>query len=126
MHEMSLTRNVVEIVLEEAEAKGALEVRKVHLTIGNLRDVIEEMFEGLFAYLARGTVAEHAELVITHIPVTARCSVCGYIFHLDVRDETTFSCPSCHKKDFQLNTGREFYVNSIDVIGAPEKAITKP
>lgn len=116
MHEMALTRSVVEIVLDEAAAKGASEVRAVHLSIGDMRDIVEDMFEGLFAYLARGTVAERAELHIARIPVTARCDRCGYVFHLDVRDESSHSCPSCREKRFRLNSGKEFRIERIDVV----------
>ena len=48
MHEMSLTRNVLDIVLDEANAAGATRVQAVRVTIGDLRDIVEELFEGLF------------------------------------------------------------------------------
>ena len=35
MHEMSLTRNVLDIVLDEANAAGATRVQAVRVTIGD-------------------------------------------------------------------------------------------
>lgn len=121
MHEMSLTRNVLDIVLNEANAAGATRVQAVRITIGELRDIVEELFEGLFAHLARGTIAEGAELEIVRVPVTVRCRKCSMVYHLDVRDEDTFACPSCGLLDYELNSGMEFLVSGIDILkGQPE------
>lgn len=115
MHEMALTRNVVNIVLEEASAQEASEVKKVHLTIGRMRDIVESMFDGLFAYLARGTIAEHAELIITRTPVVAQCKDCGFTYALDLRDFSSFDCPACHVRNIKLLSGQEFFISSIEV-----------
>ena len=122
MHEMALTSSVVDIVLEEAEKHGSAEVRSVHLTIGSLRDIVEDMFDGLFAYLARGTVAEHAKLSIVRMPVVARCNACGSVFHPNLRGEggraaETPVCPACRRRDFGLVSGMEFRVDHIDMVG---------
>lgn len=122
MHEMALTRSVLDIVLEEAERHGAAEVRSVRLTIGSLRDIVEGMFDGLFAHLARGTVAEHAELVIVRTPAAVRCNACGYVFHPNLRGEggraaETPVCPACRRRDFGLVSGMEFRVDHIDMVG---------
>ena len=98
---MALTRSVVDIVLEEAE---------------------KDMFDGLFAYLARGTVAEHAKLSIVRMPVVARCNACRYVFHPNLRGEggraaETPVCPACRRRDFGLVSGMEFRVDHIDMVG---------
>ncbi|NCB24229.1 MAG: hydrogenase maturation nickel metallochaperone HypA [Bacteroidia bacterium] len=116
MHEMALTRNVVDIVVKEAEAAGATEVRTVSLTIGYVRDIVEDLFERCFAYMARGTVAEHAKLVITRVPLTVRCQKCTHVYHINVRDESTWGCPVCGGRDYKLNSGMEFFVNDIAIV----------
>lgn len=115
MHEMALTRDVVDIVLEQANAAGATEVRTVYLTIGYVRDIVEDLFEQCFAWMARGTVAEHAELVITRVPLTVRCKECGRVFHIDVHDNATWQCAACGARSYQLETGMEFFINGIDI-----------
>ena len=42
MHEMSLLRPTVDLVLQECEKAGVTRVSAVHLTVGVLRDVIED------------------------------------------------------------------------------------
>jgi len=116
MHEMSLVRKVVDMVLDECEGRDVIKVSLVHLTIGDMYDVVEEFVPGLFRHLARGTVAEDAEVVITRMPITAICSKCGFVILVDVHDESTWECPQCHARgDYRLNTGREFFIDSIEV-----------
>ncbi|MCD8013711.1 MAG: hydrogenase maturation nickel metallochaperone HypA [Lachnospiraceae bacterium] len=123
MHEMALVRRVVDIVVTKAEAVGASEVHAVHLVIGEARDIVEDYFEGLFQYLARGTVAENAEMVIYRVPYTVRCNQCGFIFPINIFNEETWVCPACKaKRDYKLNSGMEFAVKNIEVAFAnPEQ-----
>ena len=129
MHEMALVRNVVDIVLDQAEKANATEVKAVYLTIGYGRDIVEEYFDGLFSFLARGTVAEHAELVIQRTPYTVRCNQCHRVFHIDVFDEKTWVCPFCKaERDYKLNSGMEFAITRIEVANdtAPAESAQEP
>lgn len=117
MHEMALVRNVVDVVLDEAEAAHAAEVRAVHLVIGEGRDVVEEYFESLFQFLARGTVAERAEVVIRRVPYRVQCNRCGAVFHVNVIDRTTWACPTCETyQDYKLVSGMEFSISKIEAV----------
>lgn len=116
MHEMSYVRNVVDIVNKHAEREDVAEVKAVYLTIGMARDIVEEYFQGLFQFLARGTVAEHAEIVIRRMPLTVKCNQCGTVFPLNVHDESTWVCPNCKAEhDYKAHTGMEFTIDRIEV-----------
>lgn len=116
MHEMALVHGVVDAVLEHAARVGAKEVRAVHLTIGEGRDVVEDFMQGLFSFLARGTVAEHAELAVRRMPYAVRCNQCGTVFPLSVRDSSTWVCPHCGaERDYRLYSGMEFMINEIQI-----------
>ena len=122
MHEMALMRNVVDMVLATCEGKDVGSVRKVYLTIGEMRDVIDEYVPSLFQYLARGTVAENAEVMIEHVPMMVRCQgpddahPCGEIFHIDTHDPKTWECPRCHAyQRYRLFCGDEFRISKIEV-----------
>lgn len=115
MHEMSLVRNVVNIVVEEAEAAGAAEISKVHVVVGEGRDIVVSLFESLFQFLARGTVAEHAAVELHHVPYMVKCNHCGTEFHLVTIDQRTWTCPNCNTyKDYKLVSGMEFYISKIE------------
>jgi hydrogenase nickel incorporation protein HypA/HybF len=119
MHEMALMRDVVDVVVEQAEKVHAKGVRRVYLTIGDGRDVVMDLVDGLFEFLTRGTVAHGAELVIDCVPYTVRCNQCGAVFHIDVFRSETWVCPNCHaERDYTLNSGMEFCIDRIEVIGS--------
>ncbi len=115
MHEMGITRSIVDTVLEHAEKAGAREVHAVHLTIGWARDIVEDLLTGAFDYMARGTIAEHADLVITRVPFTVRCNRCGLVYPIDVHKEESWPCPLCGTKDYRLNSGLEFSIDQIEI-----------
>lgn len=116
MHEMSLVRSLVDIVLDECAGKNVKAVRAVHLSIGELGDVIEEQIPDFFRHFTRGTIAENAEIVVTRVPAYVTCNECSEIFRIDVRDSSTWECPRCHAhRKYRLFSGREFRVDGIDV-----------
>lgn len=115
MHEMALMHDVLKVVLEACEGKPVRAVRKVHLTIGEMRDVVDEYVPGLFRHLARGTIAENAEVTIHHTPLRMQCNRCHNLFGIDVFDESTWVCPHCGaRKDYHLFSGGEFRIDSIE------------
>lgn len=116
MHEMALLSNVVDIVLKEVEGTDVTRVTAVHLTVGELMDVIEEMVPGLFKFLARGTVAEDAAVVIHHVPAYVQCHGCQEAWQIRIHDESTWACPRCGaRRNYRLVSGREFRVDSLEV-----------
>lgn len=122
MHEMSLVRKVVDIVLEECEGKDIEEVVCVQLSLGELSDVVEPYVEGLFRHLAKGTVAANASIEIKRIPAYVRCRDCSDIHHIDFRDESTWYCPRCGVyKNYRLISGHEFRIDNIQVKAGSEK-----
>lgn len=121
MHEMALCTEVVDVVLDEANQAGAVAVNEVHLVLGEVRDIVEDLFTGFFHHLARGTIAEGAVVVFTRVPVTAACHGCGQVFSVDMGTHEMCSCPFCEAQDYEVKTGMEFFIGSIDVTTTEEK-----
>lgn len=115
MHEMAVTRSVVDIVVNKAEEMGATQVGAVYLTIGELRDIIEDIFVDMFGWMARGTVAEHAKVVINRVPLMVKCRRCGKVYHLDVHDDKTWPCENCGVREYDLVAGNEFLIDNIEI-----------
>ena len=117
MHEMSLVRSIVNIVLEECAGKGITKVEGIDLVVGQLHDMIDAYVPDLFRYLARGTIAAEAEVTVRRVPLNVRCHECGDIFPIDVRDPATWSCPRCGaNKKYRVFSGDELYIESIRVL----------
>ncbi|MEC4295402.1 hydrogenase maturation nickel metallochaperone HypA [Adlercreutzia shanghongiae] len=115
MHEMGLVRPLVDAVLDHCEEAGAAEVLSVRLSIGEYVDVIERFIPQMFSFLARGTIAEHAEVVIERVPGYAACNSCNNIFSLDTQDKSTWHCPRCGERNYRMFSGREFRIDSIEI-----------
>lgn len=120
MHEMALVREVLNVVLSECSQRPVKEVRSVHLTIGELRDIVSEYVPGLFRHLARGTIAENADIVIAHVPYRVQCNRCGELFAPDLHDPATWGCPACGaERDCHPYSGTEFLIDSIEAVPLP-------
>ena len=115
MHETGVCRSIVETVERFALAGHAKRVKTVRIKLGEVHDVVPEILIGAFEWMARGTVAEGAEMVIERIPFTVKCELCGEVYRLDVHDERTWDCPACHQRAYHLHTGREFLIDAIEI-----------
>ena len=63
MHELGLTRRLLEVVLARAAQAGATRVSAVHLEIGEESDVAPESLDFYWTDVARATPAEGAQLL---------------------------------------------------------------
>jgi hydrogenase nickel incorporation protein HypA/HybF len=114
MHELSVVGEVVKIVLANAEKNGARKVLKVNLSIGELRDAVDEWLQRLFNYMTADTIAEGAVLIIERLPIIFRCA-CGEEFNVSLKHLKNVACPHCGNHNVVLISGREFYIRNIEV-----------
>ncbi len=112
MHELPVTEQIVEIVLNHARQAKAERVLKINLVIGELSSFVGESIQFYFDVLSKGTEAENASLSVSRIPATARCRECKSDFN---PGGTNWVCPTCGRPTEEILRGREFYVESIEV-----------
>lgn len=115
MHEMALCTEVVSTVLDTASQADAVSVDRVDMVIGEMRDIITDMFDSFFHYLAKGTIAENAIVSYTSVPLVVRCHACKKAFRLDITQRGETNCPQCNAHDYTMISGMEFLIESIDV-----------
>jgi hydrogenase nickel incorporation protein HypA/HybF len=77
MHEYSLVQSLMQRVEEEAQARHATAVHRVHVRIGRQAGVEADLFATAFEVLRVGTVCARAELVIAQEDTEWRCHACG-------------------------------------------------
>lgn len=116
MHEMSLMDDVVSVAQRYAKESGADRVERVTIVVGEMRDIVDELVDGCFEFLSRGTLVEGAELVMKKVPLKARCGDCNLVFpvRLDLNDLPV--CPDCGGRSLSLHSGSEFFIESIEVV----------
>lgn len=103
---------MLDIVLEQAQKTGARKVETIKLVIGELSGFVEEAVRFYFDFLAKDTIAEGATLTFTTVSPQARCRRCNKIFKLK---EFDWTCPDCGISDIEITSGREIFVESINV-----------
>ncbi len=112
MHELPVTEQIVEIVLDHARKAKAEHVVKVNLVVGELTGFAGDSIQFYFDILSKGTEAEKASLSVSRVPAKARCQQCKEEFHPGGMD---WFCPACGGPIEEVMGGREFYVESIEV-----------
>ena len=98
MHELAVTRSILDTVLEHALAAGAQRVLRIHLRVGALHEFQSEWIQRYFDHLSRDTAARDAALVVEQVPAVFRCPSCALEFEValgDVRKSINF-CRTVH------------------------------
>lgn len=77
MHELGVTRSIVDVVLRNACAQQAKQVLSVSLVIGEMRNLEEEWVQRYFDRCAKGTLAEGAKIKIQKVPMAFTATTAG-------------------------------------------------
>ncbi|MBR5543317.1 MAG: hydrogenase maturation nickel metallochaperone HypA [Oscillospiraceae bacterium] len=112
MHELAITEGIMEAAVPEAKRHGAKKILEIRLKIGELSGVLPECIQEYFNIVSRGTIAEGARLAVEKIPVTIECRDCGYDGEIPKRK---IHCPSCGSSEIKIKSGREYFVDSLEV-----------
>lgn len=112
MHELSITQNILGIVVKHAEKAQAQRVTAINLVVGELTGFVDDSIQFYFDMLSPGSMAAGARLAIERIPARVRCRACGQEF--EPRD-LNWACPRCAAIGGEVLSGREFSVKSIEV-----------
>jgi hydrogenase nickel incorporation protein HypA/HybF len=112
MHEFALTEKILNIVLNEAEAHHARQVKKITIIVGDLSGVVNDSVEMYFRLIAKGTMAETAILVFIREKARLYCETCQAEY---IKTDRDFLCPTCGDLGRLTDIGRECIVQNIEV-----------
>lgn len=116
MHELAVVQSMLDVVLEHARQGKAQRVQSIVLKIGELRDLVDEYIQSYFDYLSKDTLAAGANLKIERLPVVFLCEDCGNRFPVRLQEVVRIACPRCGGEKVNLVSGREFYIDHLEVI----------
>jgi hydrogenase nickel incorporation protein HypA/HybF len=105
MHELSAVQNILRIVLDEAAKVQAKRITRVALKLGRWSTFVPEHIKFYFDILAKGSLAEGADLDIEVSPVLFICQNCKYTYepcldYLSFRDMSTEGMKSCNADEY--------------------------
>ncbi|HJX03877.1 MAG TPA: hydrogenase maturation nickel metallochaperone HypA [Dehalococcoidia bacterium] len=112
MHELGITRNILEIALEQAGEADAHKINLIHVVAGELSGIEPDCISFYFNILKKDYSLGDAELSISKVPAKLKCRSCDTEF---VSSEMPWSCPGCGSLNLEIVTGGECYVESIEV-----------
>ena len=112
MHEMAITRSVIEIVESEAEKEKFRRVLEISLCVGEYSGLVPQCIEAFFPIAAAGSKAEGAALSIKPVKAKFKCLDCGYEGDAD---RANYCCRNCGGTALKMTAGREFYVENLKV-----------
>jgi hydrogenase nickel incorporation protein HypA/HybF len=112
MHELSITQNILSIALDKANAAHASKVSKVNIVIGELSGITSDSVQLYFDLLSKDTLAAEATLSFRQPPTQLVCHNCATSFTVL---NGNLTCPNCQQPNTEIVSGREFYVDSIEV-----------
>jgi len=113
MHERSVAKNLLSIVLEKANiAVKQKEVELIRIVMGDFTMINEELLVSAFYQLSKSTVAKKAKIEITHSPLKGKCRDCQKEFNLN---KEYFKCPNCGSNAIQIISGDELFIQDIQL-----------
>jgi hydrogenase nickel incorporation protein HypA/HybF len=112
MHEYSITESILSLALEKAKEAKARKITRINLVLGAMSGVVAECVQFYFDHISKDTMADGASLSFETKPTSVRCHKCDNIF---TPEDSDWSCPECHEVGIDIVTGRECYMESIEV-----------
>jgi hydrogenase nickel incorporation protein HypA/HybF len=112
MHEQSIVESLLALAIENAGKAKASKILRIYLVVGELSGVVEESVNFYFGFLSKDTIAAQASLFFMRTPAQLRCRNCNTIF---LPEKLNFHCPNCKEQQVEIISGRELYIDSMEV-----------
>lgn len=113
MHELSIAVSIVDMAQEEAERRGAMQIRAIHLRLGQLSGVVKQALLSSYELACESTPLEGSQLLIEEIPVEVFCPKCEQPRLVD--SIQWFCCPECGTPTPTVLHGKELEVVALEL-----------
>lgn len=110
LHELGVVIEVVSKVEKFAKENKVEKIETLILQIGELSSMIPKYIEAVYPAAADGTMLEETKLEIEILPGNGLCNGCEKVFNIL---QNNGECPHCASRDWELLSGKEFYIKEI-------------
>ncbi|MCX7848533.1 MAG: hydrogenase maturation nickel metallochaperone HypA [bacterium] len=107
---------IIERACSVASSHGASRITAINITCGALSGVLPDALRFCFDICAAGTIAQHASLNINIVPARWSCNSCSASSPASSNNPSPPVCPSCGSPHLRLSSGREFFLDSIEIL----------
>jgi hydrogenase nickel incorporation protein HypA/HybF len=118
MHELSIALSMIEMATNEAERRGGVQVKALHLKLGPLSGVVREALLFSYEVACLGTLLEGSCLIIEDVPVVIYCPQCRS--EQEVESIQRFCCPVCGTLTSEIIRGRELEFVAMEIESTEE------
>jgi hydrogenase nickel incorporation protein HypA/HybF len=123
MHELGIAMSILEVVQKHLPTDKKVRVKKIFIRAGKLTAIYPPALDTCIQAVARDTSVHGAEVIITQDAIRAQCRACHAMSEFD---EPPFLCAMCGSMAVDIQSGRELFVESIEVEeAASEGAVPK-
>lgn len=112
MHEASICKSLLAMMLQEKEAKSYSKIYSVTVETGAFQLVVPESLDFAFQALTKDTEFENTKLIQKVIPAKAVCKDCGLE---QTRNSLYSECKNCGSFKFELLSGMELQISKMEV-----------
>ncbi len=108
MHELGITENIMEIVLQHAQGRR---INQITLEIGQLTAILPDSIEFCFEACRQDTPLAATTLKIIEVPGVARCRQCQAEFAI----AQPFGICECGSIDLEFIQGQELQIKELEM-----------
>jgi hydrogenase nickel incorporation protein HypA/HybF len=112
VHEASITESLLKLALEKAREANAGKITRINLIVGELAGVVPDCVQFYFDIISKNTLADGAALNFEMKPTLLRCRKCNKEF---APADHNWACPDCRELSTEIVSGRECFMESIEV-----------
>ena len=113
MHELSIALNILDMVDEEAQRRGGVGVKAIHVKLGRLSGVVREALLSSYELASEQTIFAACPLVIEDVPISVYCSNCKA--ERSIRSVQCFACVECGMPASEVIHGRELQIWALEL-----------
>ncbi|MBM2816592.1 MAG: hydrogenase nickel insertion protein HypA [Ignavibacteria bacterium] len=112
MHEVSIARNIIEIVNSYLPATNNVSVKSVKVKVGAFTSILPDALRFGYEVLTCGTNLQDSILDILEVSLKVKCNICGSI---SGGEPSFLYCHSCGSHDVEIIEGTELNVSEIEI-----------
>lgn len=112
MHELSITQNILEDSIREAQKQNAVRIRTIRLLMGPFCGIAPDCIQMYMDVIAQDTIAQGVKIEAHVLPLKVHCNDCGLESEITRK---SIACPGCGSLKLKVLSGREFLIDSLEV-----------
>src|SRR5690348_17046206 len=110
MHELSIAKNIVEIIKESVKENNLADIDTVVLKIGELAGVVSDSLQFSLEAISVDTELQNVKYDMQKVPFIIKCNTCNN----EVNNELGIvKCPVCGSTDTEIISGNELLISEI-------------